>query len=58
MWRQFTDHGPWEDYGGAPTYLPSYQLALFLLIFALALYAATRAVGWVLAGFMGSDPQS
>jgi hypothetical protein len=53
LWRQFTDRGPWEDYGGAPTYLPDYRLALLLLALALTLYAAARAVGWVLDGFMG-----
>ena len=53
LWRQIADRGPWEDYGSAPTYLSSYRLALLLFGLALALYAAARAVGWVLVGFMG-----
>jgi hypothetical protein len=52
LWRQVVDRGPWEDYGGAPTYLPSYRLALLLLALALALYIAARAVAWVLDGFI------
>lgn len=51
LWRQVVDRGPWEDYEGAPTYLPDYRLAL-------ALYAACRAVGWVLAGCMGPSTRT
>ncbi len=32
-----------------------YGYALAWAVFALALYIAARAVGWVLAGFIGSD---
>jgi hypothetical protein len=32
--------------------------ALILFATALALYVATRAIGWVLAGFMGSSKLS
>ena len=31
------------------------KLALLPVALALAIYVASRAVGWVLAGFIGSD---
>ena len=55
LWRQVADRGPRKDYEGAPTYLPSYRLALFLLALAIAFYVAARVVGWVVAGFMRTD---
>ncbi len=36
-------------------HVANYSMSLFLLALALVLYAAARAVGWVLAGFLGGD---
>lgn len=47
------DYDPWAP-GAEPPRAPSYTMALLLLAAAIALYAAARAVGWVLDGFMGS----
>ena len=38
-----------------PYYRADYTMASLALALALALYAAARAVGWVLAGFIGGD---
>ena len=42
----------------APAYRADYTMASVALAFALALYVAARAVGWVLDGFMGSNGRS
>ena len=45
------DYDPWAP-GAKPPRTPSYATALLLLALAFTLYAAARAVGWVLDGFM------
>lgn len=40
---------------GVPYYPSDYLVPVAVAVLALALYAAARAVGWIIAGFIGSE---
>ena len=45
--------GPWMQYQSRP-YEPNYWLSVFLGALAVAVYLASRSLGWVISGFAGA----